>query len=268
MARVVHPIEKQSYEILRARVDTSGLPPWTRAVVERVIHASADITYLPDIVCEEADLAAAAAALRHGAPVVADSAMTAAGITAREAVCRVADPQAAALTRVLGITHAAAGIRVAGREVGPGAVWVIGTAPTALADLLARGPAPALVIGLPVGFVGAVEAKEALRDSGLPAVTNISEKGGAAVAAAALNALIYGDPLEELGEEEPPQAPGRTPHSASRRASGTTQPQAPLRGPGEEDPPPAPQSGAPPARPSAVLPGVSPARRPAREANK
>ena len=52
MARVVHPIEKQSYEILRARVDTSGLPPWTRAVVERVIHASADVTYLPDLVCE------------------------------------------------------------------------------------------------------------------------------------------------------------------------------------------------------------------------
>jgi precorrin-8X/cobalt-precorrin-8 methylmutase len=80
-----------------------------------------------------------------------------------------------------------------------------------------------------VGFVGAVEAKQALRDSGLPAVTNISEKGGAAVAAAALNALIYGDPLEELGEEEPPQAPGRTPHKA---------PQAPLRGPGAEDQPP------------------------------
>ena len=216
MARVVHPIEKQSYEILRARVDTSGLPPWTRAVVERVIHASADITYLADLVCDEADLAAAAAALRHGAPVVADSAMTAAGITARKAVCRVADPQAAALTRVLGITRAAAGIRVAGSEVGPGAVWVIGTAPTALADLLARGPAPALVIGLPVGFVGAVEAKRALRDSGLPAVTNISEKGGAAVAAAALNALLYGDPLEEPDEKgPPPQAPGRTPHSAT-----------------------------------------------------
>jgi precorrin-8X/cobalt-precorrin-8 methylmutase len=73
-------------------------------------------------------------------------------------------------------------------------VWVIGTTPTALADLLLRGPVPALVIGLPVGFVGAIEAKQALRDSGLPAVTNRSEKGGAAVAAAALNALLY---LEE-----------------------------------------------------------------------
>ena len=61
MARAVHPIEKQSYEVLRARADTAALPPWTRAVVERVIHASADLGYLDDLVCAEADLAAAAA---------------------------------------------------------------------------------------------------------------------------------------------------------------------------------------------------------------
>jgi precorrin-8X/cobalt-precorrin-8 methylmutase len=201
VTRAVHPIERRSYEILRSRADTSALPEWTRAVVERVIHASADLDYLGDLVCDEAALAAGARALRDGAAVVADSAMTAAGITAREAVCRIADRRAEALTRVLGITRAAAGIRVAGGEVGPGAVWVIGTAPTAVADLLARGPAPALVIGLPVGFVGAVEAKQALRDSGLPVLTNKSEKGGAAVAAAALNALLYGDPLED---KEPP----------------------------------------------------------------
>jgi precorrin-8X/cobalt-precorrin-8 methylmutase len=192
--RVVHPIEQQSYEILRQRVDTSALPPCTKAVVERVIHASADLGYLDDLVCAEADLAAGAQALRDGAPMVADSAMTAAGITGREVVCRIDDRRAAALARVVGITRAAAGIRVAGGEVGAGAVWIIGTAPTALADLLLRGPAPALVIGLPVGFVGAVEAKQALRDSRLPALTNRSEKGGAAVAAAALNALLY---LEE-----------------------------------------------------------------------
>src|SRR5215470_14210207 len=119
MARVVHAIEKRSYDILRARADTSALPPWTRAVVERVIHASADLGYLDDLVCAEADLAAAAQALRGGAAVVADSAMTAAGITAREAVCRIDDRRAAALTRVLGISRAAAGIRVAGSEVGP-----------------------------------------------------------------------------------------------------------------------------------------------------
>ncbi len=193
MTRVVHPIEQRSYEILRARADTSALPRWTKAVVERVIHASADTGYVGDLVCDEAVLAAGARALRDGAPVVADSAMTAAGITGREVVCRINDRRAAALARVVGITRAAAGVRIAGSEVGPGAVWVIGTAPTALADLLARGPAPALVIGLPVGFVGAVEAKEALRASGLPALTNRSEKGGAAVAAAALNALLHGE---------------------------------------------------------------------------
>jgi precorrin-8X/cobalt-precorrin-8 methylmutase len=201
MARIVHPIEQRSYEILRARADTSGLPPWTRAVVERIIHASADLGYLDDLVCTEADLAAGAEALRAGAAIVADSAMTAAGITGHEVVCRVDDRRAAALARVLGITRSAAGARVAGSEVGPGAVWAIGTAPTALTDLLARGPAPALIIGLPVGFVGAVEAKQALRDSGQPALTNRGEKGGAAVAAAAVNALLYGDPL---GGEEPP----------------------------------------------------------------
>ncbi len=70
-------------------------------------------------------------------------------------------------------------------------MWVIGTAPTALTELIALDAAPALVIGLPVGFVGAVEAKQALRDTGLPALSNRSEKGGAAVAAAALNALLY-----------------------------------------------------------------------------
>ena len=193
MTRVVHPIEQRSYEILRTRADTSALPRWTKAVVERVIHASADPGYLGDLVCDEVALAAGARALRDGAPVVADSAMTAAGITGRDVVCRINDRRAAALARVVGITRAAAGVRVAGSEVGPGAVWVIGTAPTALADLLARGPAPGLVIGLPVGFVGAVEAKEALRASGLPALTNRSEKGGAAVAAAALNALLYGE---------------------------------------------------------------------------
>ena len=110
MTRVVHPIEQRSYEILpRSRADTSALPPCTKAVVERVIHASADFGYLDDLVCAETDLAAGAQALRDGAPMVADSAMTAAGITAREVVCRIDDRRAAALARVVGITRAAAG---------------------------------------------------------------------------------------------------------------------------------------------------------------
>lgn len=191
MTRSIHAIEEQSYAILRSRADTSALPAWTRAVVERVIHASADPGYLGDLVCTEESLAAGAAALRTGAPVVTDSGMVAAGITAREVVCRINDARARELAEQAQITRSAAGVRVAYADAGPGAVWVIGTAPTALAELLTLAAAPALVIGLPVGFVGAVESKEALRASGLPAVTNRSEKGGAAVAAAALNALLY-----------------------------------------------------------------------------
>lgn len=189
--RAVHPIERQSYEILRARLDTSRLPPLTRAVTERVIHASADLAYLGDLACDEEALAAGARALAAGAPVVADSAMTAAGITARPVICRIGDPGTPGLARRAAITRSAAAVRLAYAQAGPGAVWVIGTAPTALAELLSLGARPALVIGLPVGFVGAAEAKRAARASGLPSLTNRSEKGGAAVAAAALNALLY-----------------------------------------------------------------------------
>jgi precorrin-8X/cobalt-precorrin-8 methylmutase len=80
---------------------------------------------------------------------------------------------------------------VAAQELGSGAVWVVGNAPTALFELLELDAAPALVVGLPVGFVGAAESKEKLLESGLPAIVNHVPKGGSAVAAAALNALIY-----------------------------------------------------------------------------
>jgi precorrin-8X/cobalt-precorrin-8 methylmutase len=193
VSRAVHPIELQSYEILRSRTDTSGLPPLTRAVVERIVHASADLGYVTDLVCAEDALQAGAHALRAGAPVVTDSEMVAAGITTRTVTCRVRAAQTAELAATAGITRSAAGIRIAFAETGPGAVWAIGTAPTALHELIALGVDPALVIGLPVGFVGAVEAKEALRSSGLPAVSNRTERGGAAVAAAAVNALLYAE---------------------------------------------------------------------------
>lgn len=191
MTRVVHPIERESYRILRSRLDTSGLPPWSRAVTERIIHCTADLGYFTDLACDEEALAAGAKALAGGAPVVADSTITAGAITARPVICRIRDPRAAGIARHDQVTRSAAAIRLAFTEAGPGAVWVIGTAPTALAELLRIDANPALVIGLPVGFVGAAESKEALRGSGLPGLTNRSEKGGGAVAAAALNALLY-----------------------------------------------------------------------------
>jgi precorrin-8X/cobalt-precorrin-8 methylmutase len=182
----VHPIEQESFAILRSRVDLAHLPPLSRAVVERVVHSSADLDYVHDLVLDEAALERGLAALRAGAPVVADVEMVAAGITTVQAVCHVRSAVGSPE-----LTRSAAAVRLAYDEVGPGAVWVVGCAPTALFEIVAGAYEPALVIGLPVGFVGAAESKAALRESGLPAVSNVSEKGGSAVAAAALNALLY-----------------------------------------------------------------------------
>jgi precorrin-8X/cobalt-precorrin-8 methylmutase len=189
--RRIHPIETESYRILRGMVDLSHLKPLSRAVAERVIYASADLDYAESLILDEAALERGISALRRGEPVIADVGMVAAGITGRQTLCLVSDPRAQALSEQLGITRSAAGFRVATEEVGKGAVWVVGNAPTALVELLELDVAAALVIGLPVGFVGASESKDALLHSGLPAVANRGPKGGSAVAAAVLNALIY-----------------------------------------------------------------------------
>ena len=189
--RRVHPIEAESYRILRGMVDLSHLGPLSRAVAERIIHASADLEYARILVLDEEALEGGIEALRRGAPIVTDVGMVAAGITGRERRCYVSDPRARELSTSLGVTRSAAGFRLAAEEVGEEAIWVVGNAPTALFELLELDAIPALVVGLPVGFVGAAESKDALVDSGLPAVANRGPKGGSAVAAAALNALIY-----------------------------------------------------------------------------
>lgn len=194
MTRSQHPIEVESYRILRSKVDTVTLPPVTRAVTERVIHTSADLDYATDLVCDEDALHAGQQALAAGAPLVVDVRMLAAGITSRQ--CAVALDLAVGL--MPGLTRSAAGIRVAAAEHPEGAVWAVGNAPTALRELIRLAEAgllrPALVIGLPVGFVDAAAAKAALRDSGLPALSNRCAKGGSAVAAAAVNALLRWQP--------------------------------------------------------------------------
>jgi precorrin-8X/cobalt-precorrin-8 methylmutase len=194
MSHAVHPIEAESYRILRARVDLSHLPALARAVTERVVHASADLEYADTLLADEGFLRAGREALLAGAPLVCDTRMVAGGITNREASVALLDPRAAELAAQEGITRTAAAMRLAAAETGPGAVWVVGNAPTALVELLARPPRePGLVVGLPVGFVGAAEAKAALAASGLPFLANRGEKGGSAVAAAAINALLYFD---------------------------------------------------------------------------
>ena len=183
-------VAEESYRIIRSRIDLSRLPRFSRDVTERVIHASADFDYATDLVCDEESLASAVAALAAGAPVIADDAMVAAGISGCPVTCKINDQLTQRLARSAGIARAAAAVRLAFGATGPGAVWVIGGEAAALHEMLARGVEPAFVIGLPAGFVGAAEAKDALRASGLRSLTNVSEKGGAVVAAAAFEALF------------------------------------------------------------------------------
>ena len=180
----------ESYRILRSRIDFSRLPKFSRDVTERVIHASADFDYFTDLVCDEESLAEGVAALAAGAPVVADSTMVAAGITGSPVLCKINEPLTLRLARTASISRAAAAVRLAFGDTGPGAVWVVGGSPEALAEIISRRVEPAFVVGLPVGFVGAAEAKDALRASGIRSVSNVSEKGGPSVAVAAFNALL------------------------------------------------------------------------------
>ncbi|GII21506.1 precorrin-8X methylmutase [Planosporangium mesophilum] len=199
VARVVHPIEAESYRILRSLVDTSTLPSRTRDVTERIIHTTADPGWRDDLVTDEAALEAGAAALAAGVPLVVDVAMVAAGITRYPSICLVSSPTARDLAARSGLTRSAAAVRLAAEQAPDGAVWAVGNAPTALYELIRLAESgsvrPALVVGLPVGYVGAAESKAALRAAGLPQLSNVSARGGSAVAAAAVNALLYGDPL-------------------------------------------------------------------------
>jgi precorrin-8X/cobalt-precorrin-8 methylmutase len=187
----VHPIEAASFRILAERVDLSAWPDGPRAVVARVVHATADVEFATTMVVDEAAVAAGVAALRAGAPVVTDVEMTRAALSGIAVACYLGEVSSPNLGE--GLTRTASAMRLAVARHPEGAVFVIGCAPTALFELIrlaeAGRVAPALVVGLPVGFVGAADSKEALRRSGLPAVSNIGEKGGSAAAGAAVNAL-------------------------------------------------------------------------------
>jgi precorrin-8X/cobalt-precorrin-8 methylmutase len=187
---VIDPAQVESYRVLRSRIDLSGLPPLTRAVTEAILCATGDFDYVTDLVCEEVVLAGGVRAIASGAPVVADAPTVVAGITGCPVICKAGEPLAMRLARTTGIPVPAAGIRLGFGEAGPRAIWVVGGAADALVELLRRMVDPALVIGVPAGFAGAAAAKDALRASGAPALSNLSEKGGPVVAAAAFGALL------------------------------------------------------------------------------
>ncbi len=190
MARPVHPIEEESYRILAERVDLTRFERGEREIAARVMHASADLDYAESLVFDPGAVEAGVAALRTGAPVITDVEMVRHGITRVEARCYLneaaGDPSGAS-------TRSAAAMALAARRHPHGAVVVVGCAPTALWEVIARAEAgefnPALVVGLPVGFVGAADAKAAVRVSGLTSITNRGDKGGSSVAAAVVNAL-------------------------------------------------------------------------------
>lgn len=202
----VHPIEAESYRRLAGRVDLSGLTEGVRAVVARVIHASADFDYLRTMVVDEVAVAAGVAALARGAAVVTDVEMVRHGLTpsvSAHAHCYLAEVAAGPGGRPEGTagpggppgrsTRCAQAMRLAAARHPVGAIFVVGCAPTALEELLeligTGALAPALVIGVPVGLVGAAEAKAAARAAGVVCITNVGEKGGSAIAAAVVNAL-------------------------------------------------------------------------------
>jgi precorrin-8X/cobalt-precorrin-8 methylmutase len=193
-------IYRRSFAAIRAEADLSGFPADMAQVVVRMIH-SCGMTDLPRDIAYSARLVQRArAALRDGAPILCDAHMVAAGITRsrlpadNEVVCTLRDPAAVALATRLGTTRSAAAVDLwAGRL--DGAVVVIGNAPTALFRLLEitgpgrAGPVPAAVIGIPVGFVGAAESKQALAVSGLEHLVVHGRRGGSAMAVAAVNAI-------------------------------------------------------------------------------
>jgi precorrin isomerase/sirohydrochlorin ferrochelatase len=193
--RTPHPIETQSRSIVESRLKLDGWPTGAREVVTRVVHATGDPDLARTMVVPESAVAAGVVAIRSGAPVVCDVEMVVAGIRSELAPeCRLKDVKVVPSGHP---TRSAAAAALAAAAHPEGAVFVVGCAPTALdalCDLIETGGVrPALVIGTPVGFVGAAESKARLRQvtdrTGVASITNVGERGGSSMAAAIANAL-------------------------------------------------------------------------------
>ena len=191
-------IEARSFAIIDDEVGPHGYDHQQWPVVRRIIHTTADFEFATSTLFAPAAVTAGLAALRRGAGICCDTNMVLAGVNkprlARfgcSIACHVADPDVAAEATAAGVTRSIVALRK-GVAAGCG-IYLIGNAPTALFELLrlaaAGAVAPALVVGVPVGFVGAAESKEALLASNLPFITCRGRKGGSAIAATILNAL-------------------------------------------------------------------------------
>jgi precorrin-8X/cobalt-precorrin-8 methylmutase len=193
-------IYERSFAIIRAEAELARFSAGEAEVAVRMIHACGVVDVAKDIIFGGPLVAAARAALAHGAAILCDSEMVAHGVTQarlpakNDVICTLRDPRVPELARRLGTTRTAAALDLWQDRLA-GAVVAIGNAPTALFRLLemldAGAPRPAAIIGLPVGFVGAAESKEALAADprGVPFLIVRGRMGGSAMAAAAVNAL-------------------------------------------------------------------------------
>jgi precorrin-8X/cobalt-precorrin-8 methylmutase len=191
-------IYRRSFATIRAEVDLSGLPEDVARVAVRMVHACGQVDLVQDVAFSPDVVRRAREALDAGAPVLCDAEMVASGVTRRrlpegnDVVCTLHDPRTPGIARELGTTRTAAALEL-WRDRLEGAVVAIGNAPTALFHLLemvgAGAPRPAAVLGIPVGFVGAVESKEALAASDLEFLVVRGRRGGSAITAAAVNAI-------------------------------------------------------------------------------
>ena len=198
-------IYRQSFAIIEAETDLARVPAELRAAAIRMVHASGQPDLVEDLAWSDGFADAATAALRAGAPILCDSKIVASGVIRsrlpqdNQVICMLGDPRLDALAAELGTTKTAAAVELWRPQLA-GAVVAIGNAPTALfhlLELVADEPslAPAAVLGIPVGFVGAAESKQALATNklGLEYLIVHGRRGGSAVTVAALNALCGPD---------------------------------------------------------------------------
>ena len=194
-------IEKNSFAIITAELGNRTFPEGVAEVVKRVIHTSADFDYADNLCFSPDVIEKAKAALAAGATVVTDTNMALAGISkpalqklGGRALCLMADADVAREAKARGVTRATVSMEHAAKLDGP-LIFAIGNAPTALIrlhELIEEGAVkPALVIGVPVGFVNVVESKELFLGGDTPYIIARGRKGGSNVAAAIVNALLY-----------------------------------------------------------------------------
>ncbi|OYQ65713.1 precorrin-8X methylmutase [Pseudanabaena sp. SR411] len=199
-------IYQKSFATIRAEANLSILPPDLEVVAVRLIHACGMTDIVSDLAYSEDVVKIGRAALKNGAKILCDAQMVANGVTRKRlpvnnsVICTLNEPEVLELAKQIGNTRSAAAIELWRSHI-EGSIIAIGNAPTALfrlLELLDQGlPKPAVILGFPVGFVGAIESKAALAENsrGVPFLTIHGRRGGSAMAAAALNALAMENEL-------------------------------------------------------------------------